>query len=82
MGDGDVTGGLQFTYISLDDYRIVVMSCWEKADVVLMIGKMCLIRIHDTATVQGWYDRRTGQRGGADIQVVTLPVAAIPRARV
>ncbi len=77
---GDVTGGLQFTYISLDDYPLCVMSCWEKADVVLMIGKMALFRIHDTATVQGWYDRRTGRESGADIQVVTLPVAAIPRA--
>ena len=40
---GDVTGGLQFTYISLDDYRIVRDELLGEADVVLMIGKMCLI---------------------------------------
>ncbi len=74
---GDVTGGLQFTYISLDITALYVMSYWVKANVVLMIGKCALFRIYDTALVQGWYDRKQARESGADIQVVTLPVAAI-----
>ncbi len=37
---GDVTGGLQFTYISLDDFRIVRDGLWEMANAVPAIARM------------------------------------------
>lgn len=80
---GDVTGGLQFTYISLDDYRIV-------RDQLLGEGKRrttdrlnipysvflspTLSRIGITET--------QARNNGTDIQVAVLPVTAIPRAHV
>jgi pyruvate/2-oxoglutarate dehydrogenase complex dihydrolipoamide dehydrogenase (E3) component len=40
---GDVTGGLQFTYISLDDYRIVRDELLGEGKRSTDDGKMCLI---------------------------------------
>ena len=53
-----------------------------KANVVLMIGKCALFRIYDTALSVVGMTEEQARESGADIQVVTLPVAAIPRARV
>ncbi|EFO1593639.1 pyridine nucleotide-disulfide oxidoreductase [Escherichia coli] len=80
---GDVTGGLQFTYISLDDFRIVrdellgegKRSTDDRKNVpysVFMTPPLSRVGITE----------EQARESGADIQVATLPVTAIPRARV
>ncbi|WP_417636626.1 FAD-dependent oxidoreductase, partial [Citrobacter freundii] len=80
---GDVTGGLQFTYISLDDFRIVrdnllgegVRNTGDRQNVpysVFMTPPLSRVGMTE----------EQARASGAAVQVVTLPVAAIPRARV
>ncbi len=80
---GDVTGGLQFTYISLDDFRIVrdnllgegLRHTGDRQNVpysVFMTPPLSRVGMTE----------EQARSSGAAIQVVTLPVAAIPRARV
>ncbi len=80
---GDVTGGLQFTYISLDDFRIVrnnllgegVRHTGDRQNIpysVFMTPPLSRVGMTE----------EQARASGASVQVVTLPVAAIPRARV
>lgn len=80
---GDVTGGLQFTYISLDDFRIVrdnllgegLRNTGDRHNVpysVFMTPPLSRVGMTE----------EQARASGAAVQVVTLPVAAIPRARV
>lgn len=80
---GDVTGGLQFTYISLDDFRIVrdnllgegLRHTGDRQNVpysVFMTPPLSRVGMTE----------EQARASGAAMQVVTLPVAAIPRARV
>ncbi|EGT0660246.1 pyridine nucleotide-disulfide oxidoreductase [Citrobacter werkmanii] len=80
---GDVTGGLQFTYISLDDFRIVrdnllgegLRHTGDRQNVpysVFMTPPLSRVGMTE----------EQARASGASVQVVTLPVAAIPRARV
>ncbi|HAG1088075.1 TPA: pyridine nucleotide-disulfide oxidoreductase [Salmonella enterica] len=80
---GDVTGGLQFTYISLDDFRIVrdgllgdgKRSTRDRQNVpysVFMTPPLSRVGLTE----------EQARASGATVQVVTLPVAAIPRTRV
>lgn len=80
---GDVNGGPQFTYISLDDFRIV-------RDQLLGAGlrstadrKQVPYSVFMTPTLSrvGITEEQAREQG-ADFQVVSLPVAAITRARV
>lgn len=80
---GDVTGGLQFTYISLDDFRIVrdnllgegLRNTGDRQNVpysVFMTPPLSRVGMTE----------EQARASGAAVLVVTLPVAAIPRARV
>lgn len=80
---GDVTGGLQFTYISLDDFCIVrdnllgegVRHTGDRQNIpysVFMTPPLSRVGMTE----------EQARASGASVQVVTLPVAAIPRARV
>lgn len=80
---GDVTGGLQFTYISLDDFRIVrdnllgegLRHTGDRQNIpysVFMTPPLSRVGMTE----------EQARASGAVVQVVTLPVAAIPRARV
>ena len=80
---GDVTGGLQFTYISLDDFRIVRDNLsgegrrhtGDRQNVpysVFMTPPLSRVGMTE----------EQARASGASVQVVTQPVAAIPRARV
>lgn len=80
---GDVTGGLQFTYISLDDFRIVrdnllgegVRHTGDRQNIpysVFMTPPLSRVGMTE----------EQARASSASVQVVTLPVAAIPRARV
>ncbi|WP_042349827.1 FAD-dependent oxidoreductase [Bacillus massiliigorillae] len=79
---GDVKGGLQFTYISLDDYRII------KND--LFGNKQRQVNDRTTVPYSVFIDPPLSNVGlgedearekGYDIKVAKLPAAGIPRAR-
>ncbi|HGY5075681.1 TPA: reactive chlorine resistance oxidoreductase RclA [Citrobacter gillenii] len=80
---GDVTGGLQFTYISLDDFRIVrdsllgdgLRNTGDRQNVPYSVFMTPPLSRVGTSEEQA-------RARGAEVQVVTLPVTAIPRARV
>lgn len=80
---GDVTGGLQFTYISLDDFRIVrdsllgegLRNTGDRQNVpysVFMTPPLSRVGMSEAQA----------RASGVEVQIVTLPVTAIPRARV
>ena len=79
---GDVKGGLQFTYISLDDYRIIREDLFGAGErrtgdrepvsySVFMDPPLARVGLSETEA----------RKKGLNIKVNTLPVAAIPRAR-
>ncbi|WNY87340.1 reactive chlorine resistance oxidoreductase RclA [Leclercia adecarboxylata] len=80
---GDVTGGPQFTYVSLDDYRIVhdqlLGNGTRNTDDRLNIPYSVFMT--PTLSRIGLTEAQAREQG-KNIQVVSLPVAAIPRARV
>jgi len=79
---GDVTGGLQFTYVSLDDYRIVLSdlsggsrTLSDRRNVpysVFMAPAFSRVGLSETEARQA----------GLNIKVAKLPAAAIPKAQV
>ena len=80
---GDVTGGLQFTYTSLDDYRVVARqldggaaySTAERKNVpysVFMATPFSRVGLNETEA----------RKAGYAVKIATLPVAAIPKAQV
>ncbi len=80
---GDVKGGLQFTYISLDDFRII-------KDELFGAGKR---RISDRKNVpysvfiepplsKVGLNEKEAKAAGVEYKLFKLPVAAIPKARV
>lgn len=79
---GDVKGGLQFTYISLDDYRIIREDLFGNKErklgdrdpvsySVFIDPPLSHIGINETEAI----------KRGLDVKVNKLPVAAIPRAK-
>ncbi len=79
---GDVKGGLQFTYISLDDYRII------REDLFGVAGRTTLDRnpvsysvFIDPPLSRIGMGEDEARKQGLNIKVGKLPVAAIPRAR-
>ncbi|MDD4851100.1 MAG: FAD-dependent oxidoreductase [Gemmiger sp.] len=90
---GDVAGGLQFTYVSLDDYRIVSAQLAGKA------GHTTANRAGDAATEpnvnnvpysvfmatplsRAGISEEDAKRQGLAYRVAKLPTAAIPKAQV
>ncbi|EMH4073992.1 pyridine nucleotide-disulfide oxidoreductase [Serratia marcescens] len=80
---GDVNGGLQFTYISLDDFRIVRDSLFGagKRSTADRGAVPYSVFITPSFSRIGLSEDQARQQG-RDIKVATLPAAAIPRARV
>lgn len=80
---GDVNGGPQFTYISLDDYRIVksyldgngVYTRNERQPIAFSAF------LHPTYSRVGLSEKEARQVG-YNIKVATLPVTAIPKAKI
>lgn len=79
---GDVKGGLQFTYISLDDYRIIREDLFGSSDrkttdrdpvsySVFIDPPLSRIGINET----------DAKRLGLDVSIKKIPVSAIPRAK-
>lgn len=80
---GDVTGGPQFTYISLDDFRIVHDQLLGKGTRTTDDRVNIPYSVFMTPTLSriGLTEAQARVQG-RNFQVVSLPVAAIPRARV
>ncbi|WP_312140279.1 reactive chlorine resistance oxidoreductase RclA [Pantoea septica] len=80
---GDVTGGPQFTYISLDDFRIVHDQLLGKGTRTTDDRVNIPYSVFMTPTLSriGLTEAQAREQG-RNFQVVSLPVAAIPRARV
>lgn len=80
---GDVKGGLQFTYISLDDYRIVKDHLFGKK--MRNTNNRGVIPysvfINPTFSRVGMGEQEA-KEAGRNIKVAKLPVTAIPRAHV
>lgn len=79
---GDVAGGLQFTYVSLDDYRVVasqlsggkVYSASQRKNVPYSVFMR-------TPYARVGLNEREARQGGYDVLVAKLPAAAIPKAQ-
>lgn len=80
---GDVKGGLQFTYISLDDYRIVKDHLFgEGKRTTNNRGNVAYsVFISPTFSRVG-LSQQEAIEAGYDIKIAHLPAAAIPRANV
>lgn len=80
---GDVNGGPQFTYISLDDFRIVRDSLFGagKRSTADRGAVPYSVFITPSFSRIGLSEDQARQQG-RDIKVATLPAAAIPHARV
>ena len=80
---GDVKGGLQFTYISLDDYRIVKDHLFGNKQRTTKIAVISLIPylFRPTFSRVGLSEQEAREQGYA-VKTVSMPAAAIPRANV
>ena len=80
---GDVKGGLQFTYISLDDYRIVKDHIFgEGKRTTENRGNIAYsVFISPTFSRVGLSEQEA-IKAGHHIKIVKMPAAAIPRANV
>lgn len=81
---GDVNGGPQFTYISLDDFRIVRDQLDGNTDephsTKARLNVPYSIFMHPTLSRIGLSEENALQ-AGYEIQVVKMPAAAVPRAQ-
>ncbi len=79
---GDVKGGLQFTYISLDDYRIIREDMFGEGSRTTSDRNPVSYSVFiDPPLSRIGMSEEEAVKQGLDIKVGRLPVAAIPRAR-
>ena len=79
---GDVKGGLQFTYISLDDYRILREDLFGAGERKVSDRDPVSYSVFiDPPLSRIGMNEEEARKKGLDIKVNRLPVAAIPRAR-
>lgn len=79
---GDVKGGLQFTYISLDDYRIVREDLFgEGRRGVSDRDPVSYSVFIDPPLARIGMSEDEARKKGLNVKVAKLPVAAVPRAR-
>lgn len=80
---GDVTGGLQFTYISLDDFRIVKSQIiGDKKRTVKNRGAVPYSVFLNPPFSRVGLSEKEALEQGYDIKTVKLPASAIPKANV
>lgn len=81
---GDVAGGLQFTYISLDDYRIVRSQLSNGCEAKSLVSRKNVPYsvFIDPAFSRVGLNEREALEQGYQIKVAKLPAAAIPKAQV
>lgn len=79
---GDVVGGLQFTYISLDDYRIVASDVLgDGSRTTENRGEVPYSVFVDPPLSRVGMTEREARDRGHSVKVGTLPAAAIPKAQ-
>ena len=80
---GDVNGGPQFTYVSLDDYRIVKSYLEDNGSYSLDDRQPIAFSafLHPTFSKVGLSEKEALEKG-YNIKVATLPVTAIPKAKI
>ncbi|NCB93337.1 MAG: pyridine nucleotide-disulfide oxidoreductase [Clostridia bacterium] len=83
---GDVTGGLQFTYTSLDDYRVVLPQLLDSSTAdahTLKKRKNVPYSVFmDTPYSKVGLNEMEAQKQGIPYRVNVMPAAAIPKAQV
>lgn len=80
---GDVAGGLQFTYISLDDFRIVKSQLLGNGSrSTENRGAVPYSVFLDPPFSRVGLSEKEAREQGYDVKIVKLPVAAIPKAQV
>lgn len=80
---GDVTGGLQFTYVSLDDFRIVKSQLLgDGSRSTLNRGAVPYSVFLDPPFSRVGLSEKEARDQGYDVLVAKLPAAAIPKAQV
>ena len=79
---GDVAGGLQFTYISLDDSRIVKADVLgDGARTTANRGTVPYSVFLDPPLSRAGMTEQEARAAGVDVKVAKLPAAAIPKAQ-
>lgn len=79
---GDVKGGLQFTYISLDDYRILREDFFGAGERKVSDREPVSYSVFiDPPLSRIGLNEEDARKKGLNIKVNKLPVAAVPRAR-
>ena len=80
---GDVNGGPQFTYISLDDFRIVKSQLFGDGKYTKQARNNVPYSVFIAPVLsQVGVNEKTATEKGIRYKAVTLPAAAIPRARI
>lgn len=79
---GDVVGGLQFTYISLDDFRIVKDQLVGKGERTTEDRNVPYSVFIDPPYSRVGMSEKEARDKGLDIKIAKLPAAAIPKAQV
>jgi pyruvate/2-oxoglutarate dehydrogenase complex dihydrolipoamide dehydrogenase (E3) component len=79
---GDVTGGQQFTYRSLDDYRILASALRGGHYTEKDRRNLPYSVFMATPFARVGLNEQEARKAGLDVRVVKLPVAAIPKAQV
>jgi pyruvate/2-oxoglutarate dehydrogenase complex dihydrolipoamide dehydrogenase (E3) component len=80
---GDVVGGLQFTYVSLDDFRIVKGQLEGRGHYTLADRKNVPFSVFiDPPFSRVGLSETEAKAAGRNVKVLSLPAAAIPKAQV
>ncbi|MFJ7973289.1 FAD-containing oxidoreductase [Psychrobacillus sp. NPDC096389] len=80
---GDVNGGPQFTYISLDDFRIVKNQLFGDGSYTKKERKNVPYSVFiDPVLSHVGLNEKMAKEKGLEYQVVSMPAAGIPRARI
>lgn len=80
---GDVKGGLQFTYISLDDFRIIKDQLFGTGARMISDRKVVPYSVFiSPALSQVGFNEKQAHNQNKEYKLFKLPVAAIPKAKV
>ncbi len=80
---GDVTGGLQFTYISLDDFRVVMSAVFKDGSYTVDKRGVipCSVFTNPPFSRVGMSEKEAREKGYS-VKVRSLPAAAIPKSQI
>ncbi|MDD6407607.1 MAG: FAD-dependent oxidoreductase [Lactobacillus equicursoris] len=80
---GDIKGGPQFTYVSLDDFRIVKDQLFGEGKRKVSDRQILPTSVFITPPLSAvGLNEKAAQKAGISYQLFKLPVAAIPKAKV